>query len=88
MSALLRIPAGRSVRREGTKFIDAQPQPGNIELERLDDDLLEFSELMSTPFRRRQTNEPRMDRQCNRSSRRRSEDDLHGYEWTLLTLGS
>lgn len=43
MSALLRIPAGRSVRREGTKFIDAQPQPGNIELERLDDDLLEFS---------------------------------------------
>ena len=49
MSALLRIPAGRSVRREGTKFIDAQPQPGNIELERLDDDLLEFSELMCTP---------------------------------------
>jgi hypothetical protein len=47
MSApLLSIPAGRSLRREGTNFVDAMPTRGTMELFRGDD----FMELSESPF--------------------------------------
>lgn len=37
---LLSFKAGRSVRREGTNFVDATPGKGSVELLRGDDELL------------------------------------------------
>lgn len=48
MPVVLSIPAGRSVRREGTNYVDANPEHGHIVLDVLAPDLLELSELIST----------------------------------------
>lgn len=44
MTTLISVPAGRSFRREGSKFIDARPTKGTIEIVRIEE-LVEFSEL-------------------------------------------
>lgn len=43
MSVLISVPAGRCDRRAGTKWVDAKPEKGALEL-KLDDGLLHFCE--------------------------------------------
>ena len=45
MATLISIPAGRSFRRTGTKWVDPQPEKGLIELA-YQDDLMHLCELV------------------------------------------
>jgi len=46
MPVVLEIPAGRSERRKGTDYVDANPEHGHLVLDVLAPDLLELSEFM------------------------------------------
>lgn len=48
MPVVVRIPAGRSARREGTNYVDADYELGYLELDQLDLTVLELSELIFT----------------------------------------